>query len=420
MITRHRHIKHEVTLIRLAVATTVVVVLAGAGTVLAARPVKLALSSHITNGFEYPESVAVNNDPHSPEYRDVYVLEGDHGRVQVLSSTGAFVEMFGREVNETTKGNVCTALSGNTCQAGVQGSAPGQFSDAFSIAVDPSDGNVFVAEQVEPYEEFGERVQELTAEGRLVPQIRKAGNTTKDKETGASDAAKNLWSELEICGAPGVYGSQEDGAFKFESGAGNLLAVGGTGSKDLLYVGEERRVQEFEAVGGNWAGEISLTSIPTEEFSNRVQALAFDQESGNVYLVYQGGRNIVREFDPENNTEVANITLGVQHERGRVEISGVAMDLVGDLAVVGVEDYGSEERHLGSLYNAVSGRRVSEFPNPSSNSRSIRGVAFNGERDLYAVVGGEVGEVLAYTPEPIGELTATPAVCAPGGVNDTF
>src|ERR1700691_2660390 len=263
MITRHRQAKHEVTLILLAVAATVVVVFAGTGTALAAAPpVKLALSSHITSGFEYPVSVAVNNDPHSPEYGDVYVLDRGHGRVQVLSTTGAFVEMFGQEVDETHPGNICTAESHDTCQAGVQGSAPGQFSDSSSIVVDPSDGNVFVAEQVVPYEEFGERVQEFTAEGQFVLEIGKGVNTTKDKEASASGVSKNLCSELEICGAPGVQGSQEDGAFKFESGAGNLLAVGGTGSKDLLYVGEEGRVQEFEAASGNWAGEIPLTLLP--------------------------------------------------------------------------------------------------------------------------------------------------------------
>jgi hypothetical protein len=424
MITPHRHIKHEVTLIILAIATTVVVVFAGAGTALAAPPVKLALSSHITNGFEYPASVAVNNDPHSPEYRDVYVLDRNHYRVQVLSPTGVFVEMFGQEVNETTKGNVCTARSGNTCQAGVQGPAPGQFSLPFSLAVDPSDGNVFVAERVEPYEEFGQRVQEFTAEGQFVLEIGKEVNTTRDTEPLATTAQKNLCGELEMCGAPGVYGSQEDGAFKFEEGHGNLLAVGGTGSKDLLYVGEEGRVQEFEAASGNWAGEIPLTSLPVGEASKSVEALAFDQESGNVYLVYGSGGNIVREFDHEDNAEVANIALGARHEHGEVHIEGLAVDSVGDLAVVGVEPYDGTEhqnefRFFGSLYNVVSGSRIAEFVDPGNNGRPVDALAFNGERDLYAVVNAEVGEVLAYTPEPIGELTIGGSGCAPGVESNT-
>ena len=57
------------------------------------------------------KGVAVDNDPTSSEYGDVYVAEDGAHRVLVLSESGAFVEMFGTEVNEKTKGNVCTAAS---------------------------------------------------------------------------------------------------------------------------------------------------------------------------------------------------------------------------------------------------------------------------------------------------------------------
>ena len=58
-------------------------------------------------------------------------------------------------------------------------------------------------------------------------------------------------------------------------------------AKDLLYVGDEHRVQEFEAASGKWVGEIPLTSL-SEEQESEVQALALDQETGDLYLNYAG------------------------------------------------------------------------------------------------------------------------------------
>ena len=55
-------------------------------------------------GFKYPESVAVDNDPASPEYNDVYVADQDNHRVQVFSPTGVFVSMFGRGSQRNDEG----------------------------------------------------------------------------------------------------------------------------------------------------------------------------------------------------------------------------------------------------------------------------------------------------------------------------
>ena len=143
-------------------------------------------------GFKYPESVAVDNDPASPEYNDVYVADENNHRVQVFSPTGAFVSMFGIEVNETTKGNVCTEeeikTSGVKCKAGMGGPAAGQFGEAGpeSVAIDPASGNVYVTDEVDYYSSgrvftgFGWRVQEFTAEGKFVLEIGKEVNETTE------------------------------------------------------------------------------------------------------------------------------------------------------------------------------------------------------------------------------------------------
>jgi hypothetical protein len=75
--------------------------------------VKLALSGRIADGFEYPQGVAVDNDPNSLEHGDVYVVDLGHNvidkvsqRVQVLTPTGESVAMFGEVVVGRPKGVV--------------------------------------------------------------------------------------------------------------------------------------------------------------------------------------------------------------------------------------------------------------------------------------------------------------------------
>ena len=387
-------------------------------------PLHFTFASRIAAGFSYPESVTVDNDPQSPEYSDVYVADKGNHRMQVLSPSGAFVEMFGAEVNATTKGNICTAASNNTCQPGANGSAPGQFSAPYGVTIDPSNGDVYVAEYVFTEAGFGLRVQKLTAEGAFLYEIGKEVNTTKDKEVGATEAEKNLCSEVEIekggeCGGPAqdIPESLEDGSFNFDQNAGNLIAVGGENTKDLLYVGDEHRVQEFEAASGKWVGEIPLTSIPAEPGS-KVQALALDPESGDVYLSYPNG-NVVHVFNPEGNAELSSIVVKPLHEGEGVSLQGMAVDASGRLAVVGSE---GDVRPFGSLYDTDNGHRVSAFAIPTGVTVA-RGIGISSTDDLYAAsydrALGEEQEVLVYKAEPIGELAIGSSACESGAEHES-
>lgn len=75
---------------------------------------------------------------------NVYVADDFNERVDAFSSSGAFIEAFGKNVDQTTGGDVCTAASGDTCQTGSQGGAAGQLSAPLGVAVDSS-GTVYVA-----------------------------------------------------------------------------------------------------------------------------------------------------------------------------------------------------------------------------------------------------------------------------------
>ena len=77
--------------------------------------------------LSYPFGIAVDNDPASSSYGDVWVSDPNNFRVEKYSPTGAFLLMLGGEVDKTTHANICTKESGDTCGAGVSGLGAGQF-----------------------------------------------------------------------------------------------------------------------------------------------------------------------------------------------------------------------------------------------------------------------------------------------------
>jgi hypothetical protein len=119
--------------------------------------------------FNGPQAVAVDSNG------DVYVAEGANHRVQKFDAEGNFILTFGADVNATKVGeggatplekNVCTAISGDTCQTGTSGTGAGEFgasSFLWKLAVNRTSGDVFVAE--------GERIQKFTSAGAFVEAI---------------------------------------------------------------------------------------------------------------------------------------------------------------------------------------------------------------------------------------------------------
>jgi hypothetical protein len=91
----------------------------------------------------------------------VYVVDRDNSRIEKFESDGDFVLTWGEGVNQTTGGDVCTAVSGDTCQAGTAGSADGQFNIPSGLAVD-SAGNVYVADAL------NDRVQKFSSSGTFL------------------------------------------------------------------------------------------------------------------------------------------------------------------------------------------------------------------------------------------------------------
>ena len=107
-----------------------------------------------------PTDVAIDQVSH-----DIYVADTGNYRIEKFDSTGQFMLMFGKDVDKKTGGNVCTAASGDTCQAGTPSSAASGFEDPTSLAIDNypgGQGDVYVGDPVDGL------VQKFTSAGSLI------------------------------------------------------------------------------------------------------------------------------------------------------------------------------------------------------------------------------------------------------------
>ena len=121
--------------------------------------------------LDYPAGVATESAG------NVWVADEENNRVAEFNSQGEFVLVFGKEVNKTkvessgteAEKNLCTAASGNTCQAGKAGSANGQISLPLGIAF-TSSGNLWVTEA------GNDRVQEFNTKGEYLAKFGSEGS----------------------------------------------------------------------------------------------------------------------------------------------------------------------------------------------------------------------------------------------------
>ena len=365
--------------------------------------------STTTATYADPRSTAVEDDPTNPDYKNIYIVDKNNNRIQEITSNGMFVRMFGWDVNETKEKegapqqerNTCTAISKNICKRGVAGGATEQIStSAYSIAVDRTTGNLYI----EDY--FDWRVDEYTSNGEFVLMIGKDVNQT----TGGNICTV---ASHDICktGIQNTVGDTEQGAFNFAQGSGDLLSVGGP--EDLLYVGDEHRVQEFSAVTGAFKSEIPLTSI-SDESEKEASALAVD-ENGVVYVAYPVGSVANTIYVFENGVKVREFEIrapAVANQTVSVVVMGI--DSSGRLAVSENES-GEHSTWYGTLYDTSTGEPITEFENPGD-----RGIGFelSGETDeLYAGV-DERQEVVAYTSVHVADVFTDPSDCVSGAEGD--
>jgi hypothetical protein len=146
--------------------------------------------------FEGPSGVAINEASGA-----VYVTDAGNNRVEEFGPTGTFISMFGAGVDLTkveaaapeSEENVCTAASGDTCQAGAAGSAAGQLTAPEGIAIDnaatsPSHGDVYV---IGPGHSAIDR---FSSTGEYLGQLEQSEGASGGFAGVAVDPAGNVWA----------------------------------------------------------------------------------------------------------------------------------------------------------------------------------------------------------------------------------
>ncbi len=234
--------------------------------------------------FDFPDGGdAVDN---SNLLGEVYVVDSRNKRVEKFNSAGEFELMFGGEVNETSKGDVC--LVGEKCKAGEAGTENGQFNigqRAGDYVAVGAAGTVYVGDE--------NRVQEFSPEGAYQSQV--ALPSEAGKEPGATtglvvDSTGDLYVISAEFNEGEGFTEGLSGVRKYDS-SGKLLEVldakGGPkavtlDASDNLYIDDEgvsgHRILEYNASGK----EISVLDADAE---GGERGIAFSDVAKQLYVL---------------------------------------------------------------------------------------------------------------------------------------
>ncbi len=242
----------------------------------------------------FAEGVAVDNDPSSPSYEDVYVVDISNHRVEKFSPKGEFLLMFGGEVNETAhKGgetadeNICPVKPGDRCKAGTIGPADGQFEfpvEGDFIAVG-STGTVYVGDR--------NRVQEFSSEGiyqsqvKLLPAPEGEGHEVGGTSWLAVDSIGDLYVIRNGVSGVNEYASSgellwtldEQGEPAGPEGPTPAVTLDSSGHVFIDYnANEQHRIDEYDSEG------VKLASFDAG-MEGGLHGIAFGDGIGELYVV---------------------------------------------------------------------------------------------------------------------------------------
>ena len=254
-----------------------------------------------------PAGVAVDDDPLSSSYGDVYVVDKGHYRVEKFGPSGNFILMIGGHVNQATGEDICRAGEECAGQAS-QGTADGEFAGwtySSFIAVGPG-GAVYVGDEG--------RVQVFESSGAWRENISLAGLSATARPTAlAVDSSGDVF--VKDGGVPGVHEFEPDGTetgTTFDAGSSDVTALT-VDPAGHLYVGDSGggfHVQEFNAAGEELSsfGFGVLSSAPAGQVCGSISVdtattcgLAFSSATGQLYAseadfpLYKGQAEPVQE-----------------------------------------------------------------------------------------------------------------------------
>ena len=232
---------------------------------------------------------------------DLWVVDTGNERVQEFNEEGKFMLMFGKEVNKTkveAKGteaeeDLCTAASGNVCQAGKEGSGSSQFKSPRGIAIDVHN-DVWVADngngRVKEFNEKGEFVRdsEVSVEKAAGVGVGPQGDVWATE--GMFDSrVLEFNGEGEQLVAFGSFWSECNGEYEFFDPAGITVANGHVWMDDVYC----DRIDEFNEEGqyverfgreGSGYGELDEPSgVAVNRAGTRVGAGLRERPGGGVH-----------------------------------------------------------------------------------------------------------------------------------------
>ncbi len=240
--------------------------------------------------FQTPVGVAVRQ-----ANGHIYVADSGNARVQKFNAKGEFSAAWGWGVADgVAQSEVCTS----TCQAGIPGSGPGQFSNPRSIAVGnasgPSMGKVFVGD-------WGNNtVLKFDANGEFLGSI-DGSNTPQGQFVNLRGVAVDQDGHLWVVDGANVNEFSPTGPFlqQWPNPFGSdTLAIAVDSDHDAVYLTNgSGRTDRFSLAGAD----------PKTIDSALGTALAVDPATGNLYVDHG---NAVVVFDPEGNKIDELFSLG--------------------------------------------------------------------------------------------------------------
>jgi tripartite motif-containing protein 71 len=246
--------------------------------------------------FDFAEGIAVDDDPASASYGDLYVVDIKNHRVQKFSPTGQFLLMFGDGVNETARKRhetgdegICPVYPGDKCAAGIQGSGPGQFEfpvEGHFIAVGAT-GTVYVGDR--------NRVQEFAPNGSYESQVAITQPAVKaEGEAGSvSGLEVNAAGDLYVIriGVRSVNEYEPSGMLmrsidpqaRAENPEGPTPVVALDAAGDTFIEHEGEREGEYDIKELDPAGA-TLATLQTK-MQGGLHGIAYDNQTGLLYLL---------------------------------------------------------------------------------------------------------------------------------------
>jgi hypothetical protein len=229
-----------------------------------------------------PWDVAVNDTTH-----DVYVADTDNNRVEEFSATGAFVLMFGKEVNATKKTNVCTRVEieteGVTCKAGEVGSASDEavFSLPRGVAVDNSgvvatEGDVYVADsennRVEVFSSSGAYLTEFNGSGTPETSFSEPRGLAVDADGNVyvADHGHGVVDKFRPLGAAFIASPYLTGLLNPAWNPAGVAVDSNPGSEAIYVANRKNNVEKFNYTTGAAEGVVDEIGTPESVAVNTV------------------------------------------------------------------------------------------------------------------------------------------------------